>query len=163
MGKFNLKNKDDFDQIRKDAENFYERINNIKCPYFKEKIAFNAKGLRHLKFKTDQQARPQIDQYPRLKLLPFVPQVLKNSHTLQGIWQTKRFEQQKTNGKWKKILKDVTFYEFIAVLDNIRLKIIIKNVAGGEKSFWSVIPYWKIDKKNGKRILHGSSMEENIN
>lgn len=57
-------------------------------------------------------------------------------------------------------MKDVTYYEFIAILDHIRLKVIIKEVMGGEKHFLSVIPFWGIDKKTGKRILHGSSVEE---
>ena len=56
-------------------------------------------------------------------------------------------------------MKDIVFYEFIAVIDNIRLKVIVKEVIGGEKHFWSVIPYWGINKATGKRILHGSSIE----
>jgi len=57
-------------------------------------------------------------------------------------------------------MKDITYYEFIAVLNNIRLKIVIKEVVDGKKHFLSVIPFWGIDKKTGKRILHGNSMEE---
>jgi len=160
MGKFNFKNEEDFNKIKKEAEDFYKTIGNVKCPYFKGKIAFNAIGLKHLKFKSNQRARTKTDQYSRLKLLKFAPQVLKESHTLQGIWQTKKFEEQKTNGEWKYLMKDVIFYEFITVLDNIRLKVIVKNVIGGEKHFLSVIPYWGIDKKTGQRILHGGNTEE---
>ena len=145
---------------KKEAEDFYKTIGEIKCPYFKEKIAFNTKGLKHLKFKSNQRARTKTDQYSRLKLLHLVPQVLEKSHTLQGIWQTKKFEEQKTNGEWKYVMKDITYYEFVAVLNNIRLKIIIKKVVDGKKHFLSVIPFWGIDKKTGKRILHGNSMEE---
>ena len=85
--------------------------------------------------------------------------MLKNSHTVQGIWKTKRIEGQKTNSRWKHILKDVRFYEFIAVLENIRIKVIIKEVQGGEKHFWSVIPFWGIDKIAHKRILHSGDPE----
>jgi len=79
MGKFNFKDEEDFNKIKKEAESFYKTIGKVKCPYFKEKIIFNAKGLRHLKFKSDQQARIKTDQYSRLKLLRFVPQILKKS------------------------------------------------------------------------------------
>jgi len=160
MGKFNFKNEKDFNKTKKDTEAFYKKIGSVKCPYFKDRIAFNAKGLKHLKFKSNQKARTKNDQYSRLKLLYFAPQVLKESHTLQGIWQTKKFERQKTSGEWKYFMKDIIFYEFIAILDNIRLKVIIKNVIGGEKHFLSVIPYWRIDKKTGQRILHGGNTEE---
>jgi hypothetical protein len=121
---------------------------------------FNAKGLKHLKFKSDRQARPNKDQYARLKLLYFAVEVLKKSHTLQGIWNIKRFENQKTNSRWEHLLKNVCYYEFIAVLENVRIKVIIKEVLGGQKHFWSVIPFWGIDKENSKRILHSGNPEE---
>lgn len=87
------------------------------------------------------------------------PKVLEKSHTLQGIWQTKQFEQYKTSGEWKYTMKNVTFYEFIAVLDSVRVKVIIKEVLGGEKHFWSIIPYWGINKAGSKRILHSGNPE----
>lgn len=159
MGKFNFKDEEDFQKIKGSSENFYKTIGDIYCPYFKEKIAFNIKGLKHLKFKSDRQARPQKDQYSRLKLIQLAPEVLKQSHTLQGIWQVKRFEVQKTNSRWEHIMKDVIYYEFIAVTNNVRIKVIIKEILGGEKHFWSVIPFWGIDKATGKRTLHSGNLE----
>ena len=159
MGKFNFKDQEDFEKIKAEAETFYETIQEVYCPYFKEKIAFNIKGLKHLKFKSDRQARTSNDQYARLRLLRFAPEVLKNSHTVQGIWETRRFEEQKTNSRWKHILKDVCFYEFIAVLENIRIKVIVKEVFGGQKHFWSVIPFWGINKETSKRILHSGDLD----
>ena len=85
--------------------------------------------------------------------------MLKKSHTVQGIWETKKFEQQKTNNRWENVLKTVRFFEFIAVLHNIRIKVIVKEVEGGEKHFWSVIPFWGIDKTNSKRVLHSGNPE----
>jgi len=158
MVKFNF-NKDDFIKVKGEAENFYKTIGEIYCPFFGEKVAFDTKGLKHLKFKSDRQARPYRDQYPRLKLLCFAPEVLKKSHTVQGIWKVKRFEAQKTNSRWEHILKDVIYYEFIAVLENVRVKVIVKEVLGGEKHFWSVIPFWGIDKIARKRILHSGDLE----
>ncbi|MFA7662932.1 MAG: hypothetical protein WCX88_03370 [Patescibacteria group bacterium] len=159
MGKFNF-SCDDFDKIKNEAEEFYTSICKIHCPYFGEEIIFNSKGLKHLKFKADRIARPQKDQYARLKLLSFAPKVLKKSHTVQGVYEIKRFEEQKINSKWKNILKDVIYYEFIAVIDSVRVKVIVKEVFGGEKHFWSIIPFWGIDKENSKRILHSGNPEK---
>ncbi len=61
MGKFNFKDEQNFQKVKDEAEEFYKTIGDIKCPYFNEKIAFNAKGLRHLKFKSDQKARLRHD------------------------------------------------------------------------------------------------------
>ena len=159
MGKFNFKDEEDFLKVKNEAEKFYKIINDIYCPYFKEKIAFNTKGLKHLKFKSNRQARPGKDQYSRLKLIHLALEVLKQSHTLQGVCQIRRFETQKTNSRWEQTMKDVTYYEFIAVINNVRIKIIIKEVLGGEKHFWSVIPFWGIDKETSKRILHSGNLE----
>lgn len=159
MGKFNFKDENDFIETKEKADIFYKNIGQIYCPYLKEKITFNAKGLRHLKFKSDQQARTRTDQYSRLKLLPLAPKVLELSRTVQGIWETKIFENQKTNSKWKHVLKPVLFFEFIAVLDNVRIKVIVKEVFGGEKHFWSIVPFWRINKNTNKRILHGGNPE----
>ena len=156
MGKFNF-NQEEFEKVKSEAEKFYQTLESVYCPYFAEKISFNAKGLRHLKFKSDQKARPQKDQYPRLKLLHYAPKILNASHTLQGIWETKQFEPNKTSNQWQYIMKDVIFYEFIAVIDNIRAKVIVKEVSGGEKYFWSIIPYWAIDKIGSKRILYSGN------
>lgn len=158
MGKFNL-NDEDFEKVKAEAKELYEKISDVWCPYFGEKIQFNAKGWRHLIFKDDRQARSREDQYARLKLFHLVPEVLHKSRTLQGILQKKCFEEIKSTGRWRKEMKDVTFYEFVAVLDSVRLKIVIKEVIGGQKHFWSVIPFWGIDKEMKRRILHGGDPE----
>ena len=116
MGAFNF-NQKEFEKIKADAEALYEKLPDIFCPYFQKKIAFNAKGLKHLRFKAERRARSRNDQYARLKLLHLAPEVLKKSHTLQGVWETKKFEQQKTNNRWENVLKTVRFFEFIAVLN----------------------------------------------
>lgn len=145
---------ENFETIREKAEVFYDEIGDVACPYFGgDHIAFNAKGIRHLKFKSDERARPREDQFPRLKLLRLAPEVLRLSRTVQGIWHTKLFERQKMHSRWEKVLKEVTFYEFLAVLDNVRVKVIVKQVAGGEPYFWSIIPFWKLDPETHKRIL----------
>ena len=159
MGKFNFKDEIDFESTKNAAETFYSTVGQIYCPYFKEMIAFNAKGLRHLKFKSDQVARTQEDQYARLKLLKFAPTIIQDSKTLQGICEIRRFEVQNINSRWDTVLKPVTYYEFIAVIENIRAKVIVKMISGGQRHFWSIIPYWRIDKTNSKRILHNLSQE----
>ena len=148
----------DFEVVRQEAEEFYATIGSVPCPYFNgDKIAFNAKGIRHLKFKMDEKARPREDQYPRLKLLHLAPRVVRLSRTVQGVWQTKQFEPLRTHGRWERALKEVTFYEFVAVLDSVRVKVIVKQVVGGEKYFWSIIPFWKLHPETHRRILHSGS------
>ena len=159
MGQFNFKDDKDFEKVRSDAEIFYASIHEIHCPYFKEKIAFNAAGLKHLKFKADKVARSHPEQYTRLKLLTLAPQILSLSRTVQGIWHTRHFERIRMHSRTDVILIPVSYYEFIAVLENIRVKVIVKEMDGGQKFFWSIIPYWKVDSVHSRRILHGGDLE----
>lgn len=159
MGKFNIKDEKDFDEVVRKAEEFYATIGEIRCPYFGDKVAFNAAGLKHLKFKLDMVARSRSEQYARLKLLTLAPQVLFLSRTVQGIWHTKHFERIRIHSRTDLILKPISFYEFIAVLENTRVKVIVKQIDNGEKFFWSIIPYWKIDSINSRRVLYSGDPE----
>jgi len=158
MGRFNF-NEADFEEINKKAEAFYVSVGEIYCPYFNEKIVFNAAGFKHLRFKSDAVARPRSEQYARLKLLTLAPQILSRSRTVQGISRAKHFERVRTHGRTDTILKSVSYYEFIAVLENVRAKIIIKQIDTGQKFFWSIIPYWKVDLINSRRVLHSGDLE----
>lgn len=159
MGRFNFKDDQDFEKVRSEAEMFYASIREIHCPYFGEKIGFNAAGLKHLKFKSNQVARSHAEQYTRLKLLTLAPEVLSLSRTVQGIWHTKSFERIRMHSRTDVILKPIFYYEFIAVLENVRVKVIVKQVDGREKFFWSIFPHWKIDSMNSRRILHSGDPE----
>ena len=143
-----------FNKKKSEAENYYKNIREIYCPYFREKIVFNAKGWEHLKFKTYRHARTRNDQYIRFKLLHLVPEIIKNSHTVQGIWTTKKLEFMNINSRWENIMKNVTFWEFIAVIEEVRVRIIIKQIEEGVKYFWSIIPFWKIDTGTKRRFLY---------
>lgn len=157
-----MKSEADFELVRLEVERFYSSVGSVMCPYFNGAVVFNAKGMEHLKFKTRDKSRSRQDLYPRLKLLHRVPEVLKLSRTVQGIFRTRCFEEQKVNNRWERILKDVTFYEFIAVVDDIRIKVVVKEISGGVKHFLSVIPFWRFHRATGNRIIHDQRLKDEI-
>lgn len=152
-------NKDNFEKIKKEAEKFYKSVNNVRCPYFNEKINFNSKGLDHIKFNGWNRGRLICDQYTRLKLIRLAPEVIRKSHTIQGFSETKIFERKKINSRWEKILSNVCFYEFVAIIDDKRIRIIVKQIEGGEKFFWSIIPFWKKDNNHRRKMCYGKDLE----
>ncbi|MEI6882767.1 MAG: hypothetical protein WCK82_15715 [Bacteroidota bacterium] len=135
-----------FDAFREKAELLYKKIGEVYCPYFKEKVAFNEKGINHIKFKSLGFARERKDQLMRLKNIHLAPRVLAETHTLQERESKKEFIDVHTNTRNEKILKDITYYAFIAILfdENIekRVKVVVRQVSGGNKVFWSIIPCW---------------------
>lgn len=152
--------KEQFDKIKSKSEELYKSIDEVYCPYFKEKVIFNAKGLEHLKFKSKNHARSQDDQYIRLKLLHLAPKILQLSGTIQGFSEQKIFELNRSNHRNEKNLVDVIYYEFVAVMEKVRVRIIIKRAGTAPKYFWSIIPYWKVDKVTGKRKMNYGNPED---
>lgn len=150
----------DFEEVRSKGEEFYKTITEVYCPYLKEKVSFNALGLEHLRYKQRDNARLVQDQYMRFKLIHLAPEVLKGSHTVQGILETKRFEKIRVNSRTDAILKPVVYYEFIAVIKRNRVKIIVKQIDGGKSFFWSIIPFWGMNTNTMTRLLHEGTPEE---
>ena len=148
-----------FEETKARGEDFYKNISAVYCPYFKEKVSFNTQGLDHLKFKLRRKARLPQDQYMRFKLLHLAPLIITASNTLQGIWETKHFEDIRNRNRTDTLLTPVTYYEFIAIIGHTRVKVIIKQIESGQKFFWSLIPYWKIDSQTRKKKLHNGQPE----
>lgn len=152
-----------FNRLKNEAEVFYSGFSKVWCPYFQSEIHFNSKGWEHLIFKDWNRTRAIADQFSRLRHLKLAPEVTKNSKTLQGVWTTQKFERVKRkDGIWQKVLKLTNYYEFIAVLEShgsrVRVKVIVKQVDGGEKYFFSIIPFWGTTK-DGNRILYSGNPE----
>jgi hypothetical protein len=143
--------------LRVEAE--YKKIGEIYCPALGEKVFFNSQGIDHIKFKRWNCARLRDDQYIRLKLFHLVPGVIQNSKTIQGEKSGKRFERIKTNNRWEQKMVSVIYYEFIAITNGCRLRVIVKKVENGRFHFWSVIPYWK-QSPQGKKMFEGDPEED---
>ncbi len=156
MEENNLKN---FCEIKMQGESFYKNIGEVYCPYFQEKIVFNAKGLEHLKFKSKNHARLKSDQFIRFKILKYAPEIIKLSKTVQGISEQKVFELNRRNHRNEFELVEVTYYEFVAILNRTRVRVIVKQAGSAQKYFWSIIPFWKVNKNSGKRKYHYGSPE----
>jgi hypothetical protein len=136
-----------FNKTKEDGEKFYKNIKNIYCPYLKVKVSFNAKGLEHIKMKNRNKSRTKSDQYLRLKFLKLIPYILSKSGTLQ--------EFNNRGG--------VKYFGFIAIVNNIRLKIIIKKKNNNNPYFWSIIPFWKKERdeisQKIKKVFHEGDLK----
>ncbi|MEK7622075.1 MAG: hypothetical protein AAB415_02755 [Patescibacteria group bacterium] len=152
-----------FNEVKRQAEVFYKTIGEVHCPYFQDKVTFNAKGLEHLKFQSKNHARSQADQYTRLKLIHLAPEVVKLSRTIQGMSHGNNFEYIRSNARTEFVIKNVSYYEFIAILEdrqeNKRVRVVVKQIENGPKYFWSIIPFWKMDKENRKRKMNSGNLE----
>lgn len=158
-----MNNIDQFEKIKKEAEEFYKTLDSAFCPYLKTKINFNAKGLDHIKMKSWNKTRLISDQYLRLKFLKLVPGVLQVAGTLQELHETNCMERLKFTGKWQFKMVPVKYYGFVAIVNRTKIKIIVKEIENVPPYFWSVIPFWKT-KNNRitgeiKKVFHEGDLE----
>ncbi len=154
-----------FEEVKKQAEEFYKTIGTIKCPYLKTNVHFNTEGFEHLLSKSWNRGRSRVEQYTRLRLLPLAVRIIAKTATLQEFDERKIFVRQKINSRWEKRLKAVTYYVFIAVIrdHNVRLKVIVKEIEGGIRFFHSLYPSWKVTTDgNGhsRKVFYSGNPED---
>lgn len=136
--------------FKKKAREKYSKIGQIKCPAFpKEKILFNAKGFNHLFYKGSHRSRGKKHIQIRVKLLDQAVKLLK----IVTIFQEK--DRYLTYIKGQK--KTIKYWAFEGVIDNRRIKVIIRQIGKGKKHFWSVIPAWR-KTRYGKRLNYKRSL-----
>lgn len=146
----------DFDRVHDSAKKQYDSLTSVWCPYLQQEVFFNTEGFRHIKFKTQRRARPKQDQYMRLKLVKYAPDILNNSKTLQGLWETRGFEKQRIHNRTDTVMVNITYYEFIAILEGKRIRVIVKKIDEGQCFFWSVIPHWRLSSASTREMHTGS-------
>src|ERR1035437_1793295 len=125
---------------RASFEEFYKKIGEVYCPYFKEYIHFTDEGFNHLQFKNKYTLRSTKDREMRIRLLPIAIQIIGASHTLQGKTWRKGFEYRYVNSRKELALAGVWYYEFMDIMNDQKIKVVIKQVEDNEKIFLSVIP-----------------------
>ena len=121
-------------------EEYYKGIKKVYCPYFKDNIYFTGDGFDHIRFKKKHAVRPFKDMRMRIDLLPTVLKIIGASHTLQNRSLRRRFEYRYVNSRKESALTDVTYYEFVAIMDERRVRVVVKQIENFEKIFLSVIP-----------------------
>lgn len=151
-----------FNGVKQEVKKYYKSINKIKCPYLKDEVYFNAKGFQHLLSKSWRRGRTRAEQYTRLRLFPLAVKIISKSHTLQEYDKRKILIRQNINSGWQKRTKITRYYVFVAIIKDVRLKVIIKEIDGGVKFFYSLYPSWKVVKNyngNQKKVFYSGNLE----
>ncbi len=164
---YNMKDEDisdeKYNQRKTEAAVYYKSIISVKCPYFNnDPVHFNADGFEHIIFKEWNKTRSRVDQYARFRLLPLAVSVIKRSGTMQEYAERNSFVRRKSKGGWNKLMKLVRYYVFIAIIGELRIKVVVKEIEGGSKNFHTMYPSWEIEKRpDGSKIkkLYSGNLE----
>lgn len=150
---------EEFNTILRKAQAFYPTIGRVQCPYFRAEVQFTSQGLEHLRRKSWNRGRSRHDQFMRLKHLSMAPTILRLSSTVQGVCHGHERIRRHRHGRWEEAFSPATYYEFIAVLEKRRFKVIVKQSPGQALVFWSLIPFWR-QTEQGSRVLHDGNPAE---
>jgi len=147
---------DELNEIREKARELYKEIEEVHCPFLKEKVVFTSVGFNHIQYKNHKgKQRHKNVQQIRYKILKLAHKVLRDSKTLQEYEEQSLFVEVKQNKRKERILKPVRFFGFIAIIDERKVKVIVRQVGNGKKHFWSIIPNWRTRKsKEGNKFLN---------
>lgn len=146
-----------YEKIRDDAHEFYKKIGRIKCPAFdNEPVYFNAIGFNHLIYKSENCQRSRHDQITKFKLLAKAKTIVEISTTFQEYDESLTEIVRK---KYKNKIKEtcsVSYWGLVAIINGYRTKVIIRQIAKGNKHFFSVIPAWAITYYRDIKVISQS-------
>ncbi len=143
-----------YDKIREDAHNFYQTIGAIHCPALNnELVRFTAEGFNHLIFKGRRRERSKNDQITKFKLLTKAKTVLELTTTYQEYDESYTTTRKKRFKKTVDETATVKYWGFVAIIQNFRVKIIVRQIGNGQKQFWSVIPAWRTDRYRDIKLI----------
>ena len=131
-----------YQSMRETAESLYKTMGHVRCPALDDVVHFNAEGFNHLIYKGDRKERNKIDQITKFKLLSKAKTIIEISSTYQEYDES--MMQVKKKRRKKIVIEPATvkYWGFVAIIQGIRVKTIVRRIGNGQKHFWSVIPAW---------------------
>ncbi len=134
-------------ELKTKAKNFFKKHKRVRCPAFpKEKIIFNSRGWHHLFYEGKMRARPIKEAETRVILLERGLKLLKKMP----------FYQEERIIDHEGII--IHYWSLEGIIDERRVKVIVRQEGKGRKCFWSVIPSWR--KMDGKVVNAKSDLSQ---
>ena len=117
-----------FKKLKQEVKEDYTALGEIRCPYFWKNIKFTSEGFQHLLFKgaSKLKKRDKNTQCMRLKLFKLAPQLIRLTKTVQEYHVEKQFILVEHHSRKEKIMKDVEYWGFIAILNARKIKVVVK-------------------------------------
>ncbi len=133
-------------ELKTEKKKYYNSIKEIYSEALEANIYFNAKGFNHITFKNPRNIRTVPEQISRLKIFDTAVKLLKLANIYQEYEEVENLDTKKTTYYWG----------IIAIIDNIKIKVILRKIGNGQTHFWSVIPgYTSSEKRDQKFKIKG--------
>lgn len=149
-----MENFAEYQNQKNNAQNFYNNINSVFSPVFKEKVTFSAEGFSHIIFKNHHSMREESSQILRFKLLSLAKKLIELSTTYQEFEESIKEVLVKKHKKKIRESRMVKYWGIIAIMDGQKIKVILRKIGNnGSLHFWSIIPAWTTNKYRDARFF----------
>jgi hypothetical protein len=144
-------------KTKEDARKLYSSFGSIKCDALGgQSVYFTSEGFNHLIYKNKRE-RSKNDQFMRLKVLDLAKRILDITTTYQEYEEVLQniLVKVKKHKEYSSI--PVKYWGFIAIIENKKLRVVVKQIRGGRLQFWSVAPFWRTTKHGDIKFMEYTS------
>lgn len=114
-------------KLKKETLSFYKKIKKINSPAFdEENIYFTRVGFDHL-VRKGRTKRSKKEQIHRFRLFRFVKQIVSNKEATILFRETIRGSSR------------AYFWTFVETIRGLKIKVVIRQIDGGTKHFFSIM------------------------
>jgi hypothetical protein len=149
-----------FANAKEKARVRYDAQKSIRCPYFQNEVVLNSDGFHHLQFSARRE-RNKREQLLKFSMLPLAFEIIRKSGTVQEYRKILMPIGKKSARDGLTSMKEVEFFGLVAIVERnklIKARVVLRKVGSGNVTFWSTMPYGKLE--NGGQKLFGQGIED---
>ena len=148
-----------FNKRKAIAKEKYDAKKSIHNPYLDSEVTLNSDGFHHLQFSARRE-RNKKEQLLKFSLLPLALTVIKKSSTLQEYRKVLSPVGKTSKRDGSTSMKEIEYWGFIAIINEVKVKVILRRVGDGNFTFWSVMPYSKLKNNTKQKLFSGDLVED---
>ena len=143
-----------YKEIRENAKKYFNELPIIKCSAVSEDINFSIEGFNHVIYKKGNVERNRVQQMIRFQLFPSMVKLISLTTTYQEYEEINKEFSVRRYGRRIKKKKLVRYWGIIAIIDEQKIKVILRKIGNGQTCFWSIIPSYATSMlRDGKYMI----------
>ena len=142
-----------YEKIRQDSHVWYKNQSPVNSPALNQLVYFTAEAFEHTKYKRARAERDKPSQIMRLKMLPRAFRLIELSTTIQEYEEIVKVVSVKRRKKRVHQSKQIQYWGLIAIIENRKIKVILRKIGNGQLQFWSIIPAWTTNKYRDTKFV----------
>lgn len=133
-----------YTELRQKAKELYDSFESVRCPALNnEFVNFTSEGFTHILYRTKKSERDKSTQIMRFELLAKAKKLIELTTTYQEHEEYYRTVERRRFKRKVLEQESINDWGLIGVIDNFRIKVVIRKIGNGQNQFHSVIPAWR--------------------